>query len=112
MTDKAELSLLLDYYGGFLTERKRELMRYCADEDMSLSEIAELAGVSRQSVRDSISKGTAELMGYEQQLGVIQKDRALSAVAEALSTALSQQDEQALRAGVEAAAERLRRLIG
>ena len=80
MLDKSSISLLLDYYGGFLTERRRELLRMSADEDMSLSEIAEVAGVSRQGVRDSIVKAAAELEGFEQKLGLVRRDRALRAL--------------------------------
>ena len=107
MLAKADISLLLDYYGSFLTERRRELMRMSADEDMSLSEIAQVAGVSRQSVRDSINKGAAELMLYEQQLGMIRRDRQLASARELLSAALSGPDS-GLRAGAEEALARLR----
>ena len=74
MLAKADISLLLDYYGSFLTERRRELMRMSADEDMSLAEIAEQAGGSRQSVRDSIAKGSAELLLFEERLGLALRD--------------------------------------
>ena len=112
MTDKAELSLLLDYYGVFLTERKRELMRMSADEDMSLSEIAELVGVSRQSVRDSINKGAEELLRFERQLGVIRRDRQLKSAERALTCALESSDERELREGAESALGLLRSIIG
>ena len=112
MTDKASLSLLLDYYGAFLTERRRELMRYCADEDMSLSEIAELAGVSRQSVRDSIQKGADELSLFEQRLGVIERDRQLAAAADILRKALQGQRPDELRAGAERALDLIDGMIG
>ena len=44
--------LLLDAYGVLLTERKRELLEYYYDDDLSLSEIAELTGLTRQGARD------------------------------------------------------------
>ena len=111
MRSKAELSLLLDYYGGFLTERRRELMRMSADEDMSLSEIAEVAGVSRQSVRDSIVKGGDELMRYEQQLGLIGRDRALRGIADMLADAKGLDSAEELKKTVGLASERLNALI-
>ena len=50
------LSLLMDTYGALLSERKRELMSYYYDEDYSLAEIAEITGISRQGIRDSVKK--------------------------------------------------------
>ena len=111
MRGKAELSLLLDYYGGFLTERRRELLRMSADEDMSLSEIAEVAGVSRQSVRDSIVKGGEELARYELQLGLIERDRALRGIAEQLSAAAGLDSIEELRRSILTACEKLNSLI-
>ena len=65
--------LLLDAYGALLTERKRELLDYYYNEDYSLAEIAELTGISRQGVRDSIKKGEEELYGFEEKLGVVSR---------------------------------------
>ena len=87
MLGKAESSLLLDYYGSFLTERQAELMRMSADEDMSLSEIAEQVGVSRQAVRDHLSKAAKELELLEERLGLVARDRALLSVCQGLETA-------------------------
>lgn len=111
MRSKAELSLLLDYYGSFLTERRRELMRCSADEDMSLSEIAEVAGVSRQSVRDSIAKGAEELALYEQRLGLISRDRALRGIAERLDEALSLDSADVLKQRILGAKQAIDALI-
>ena len=47
-----KLGQLCDYYGALLTERQRKLLSQYADENLSLAEIAELEGVSRQAVRD------------------------------------------------------------
>ncbi len=55
------LALLLDYYGDLLTEQRRLIMELYYCEDLSLAEIAENTGITRQAVRDSIKKGEAEL---------------------------------------------------
>ncbi len=89
MTDKAELSLLLDYYGAFLTDRQRELTRMSADDDMSLSEIAEQVGISRQAVRDSLSKASDQLRRMESEIGAIARDMRLRSVTEELRRAES-----------------------
>ena len=64
------LSLLLDFYGDILTERRRELITLYYDEDLSLSEIAENTGISRQGVRDSIKKSEQELLHLEETLAL------------------------------------------
>ncbi|MCR5809093.1 MAG: HTH domain-containing protein [Clostridiales bacterium] len=89
MVDKAELSLMLDYYGAFLTERQSELMHMSADEDMSLSEISEQVGVSRQAVRDHLAKASKELCGMEETLGMAERDRRLRAICDMLDEAVA-----------------------
>ena len=69
-----ELGQLLDWYGAFLTERQRSFARQYADEDCSLSEIAEREGVTRQAVRDAIARAETELSQMEQELGIIRRN--------------------------------------
>jgi predicted DNA-binding protein YlxM (UPF0122 family) len=105
MTDKAELSLLLDYYGAFLTERQRNIAAMNADLDMSLSEIADEIGVSRQAVRDHLARAAAELNGCEEKLGLVKRDLELRRIAEKLKTACEEDTAEALRAKSLEAAE-------
>ena len=111
MSDKAELSLLLDYYGAFLTERQRELMAMSADLDMSLSEIADEVGISRQAVRDALSRSARELAEYETKLGLAERDRRIRAVASSLEEAVSSGETEQLKKAASAAAEELAALI-
>lgn len=64
------ISLLLDFYGDILSERRRELTGLYYNDDLSLSEIAEISGISRQGVRDAIKKSEAELIDLENKLGL------------------------------------------
>lgn len=64
------LSLLLDFYGDILSQRRRELITLYYDEDLSLAEIAENTGISRQGVRDSIKKSEQELLHLEETLAL------------------------------------------
>lgn len=88
MKEKAELSLLLDYYGAFLTEKQAEILSMSADEDMSLAEIAETFGVSRQSVRASIVNASEKLENCEERLGLIERDRKLRVLLSGLDEAV------------------------
>ncbi|MGI6182294.1 MAG: YlxM family DNA-binding protein [Agathobaculum sp.] len=66
-----EMSLLFDFYGETLTEKQRELFDLYYNEDLSLSEIAEHAGITRQGVRDSIKRAEHALHEMEQKLGLV-----------------------------------------
>ena len=77
--------LLLDAYGALLTERKRELLDYYYNEDYSLSEIAELTGLSRQGVRDGIRKAEEELRTLEDTISFVRFSESVSEVADSLS---------------------------
>ena len=68
-----ELGRLLDYYGGFLTERRLRFARAYADENLSLGEIAEAEGISRQAVRDGIVSAEKQLREMEEKLHLIER---------------------------------------
>ena len=67
------LAYLLDFYGDVLSERRRDALDFYYNDDMSLSEIAEEMGISRQGVRDLIKKAEEELLFYEEKLGLAKK---------------------------------------
>ena len=70
-----EIGLLLDFYGELLSESRREAAELYYNEDLSLAEIAEGAGITRQGVRDSIAKARVQLTEYEEKLGLAAKFR-------------------------------------
>ena len=63
-------SILLDFYGEILTDRQREMLECYYNDDMSLSEISDSVGISRQGVRSAIKKGTDILTEMEIKLGL------------------------------------------
>lgn len=72
-----EIGYLLDFYGEMLSERRRTVLDMYYNEDMSLSEIAEALGITRQGSRDLIKKAGDELLLFEEKLGMAQKFRSL-----------------------------------
>ena len=66
-------SYLLDFYGEVLSPRKKEALDLYYNEDLSLAEIAEHLGISRQGVRDMIKKGEEELEFLEEKLGLAER---------------------------------------
>ena len=69
-----ELGMLLDRYEQLLTERQRSILRQYTDENCSLAEIAEREGISRQGVRDIISRGSNLLHETEAAVGLVRKE--------------------------------------
>lgn len=68
-----EMSLLFDFYGEMLTDKQRELFDLYYNEDLSLSEIAEHAAITRQGVRDSIVRAEHALRDMEKRLGLVSR---------------------------------------
>ncbi len=72
-----EIGILLDYYKPLLTEKQKKYLINYFEEDLSLTEIAEMNEVSRQAVYDNIKRGSKILRSYEDKLNFYKKDRKL-----------------------------------
>ena len=72
-------SVLLDFYGVVLTDKQRLILTEYYDEDLSLAEIAENCGITRQGVRDAIKQGEAALDELEAKLGNARRHMAVRA---------------------------------
>lgn len=68
-----EQALLYDFYGELLTDHQKEVYEQFVLEDLSLSEIAEAAGISRQGVHDLVKRCNKILEGYEAKLHLVEK---------------------------------------
>ena len=73
MNKKVEISMLSQMYGKLLTEKQKEYIDYYYNEDLSLAEIAQNEGITRQGVRDIIKKGEKKLFEYEEKLLFMKK---------------------------------------
>lgn len=67
------VAMLFDFYGEMLTEKQAEAIELYYNEDLSLSEIAEPLGISRQGVRDNIKRGEKQLRELEEKLGLVKR---------------------------------------
>ncbi len=103
-----KIGFLLDFYGDVLTERKRTVLDYYYNDDLSLSEIAEELGVSRQAVRELIGKAGDELRFLEEKLGLAARFRETQECAERLLRLL---DETETGSEIHQAAEALARAV-
>ena len=72
--DALEMSLLFDYYGGMLTDKQRECFDMRHNQDLSLGEIAQALGVSRQAVCDNLTRTEALLRRMEENVGCVSRD--------------------------------------
>ena len=87
-----EIATLRSYYGALLTERQNNMLKMHYDEDLSLAEIAEIYGVSRQAVADSLAKGEKSLREYDEKLNLINKDKSILKAIEGIKTEGLSQD--------------------
>ena len=67
------VNLLYDFYGNLLTKRQGQVMNLYYEENLSLSEIADEFGISRQAVHDALKNAEKALRGYEEKLGIIKR---------------------------------------
>ena len=79
------MSLLLDYYGSLLTEKQRNAFDLYYNQDLSLAEIAEQEGISRQGVHDTINRTEAALLQMEKEIGCIERAENIRKVMETIS---------------------------
>ena len=73
MDKKAQVGLLFSFYRNMLTDRQNECVDLYYNEDLSLSEISEHLGITRQGVRENIKRAEQSMYDIEQRLGLASK---------------------------------------
>ena len=94
------LAYLLDFYGDALDEHTRDIMQAYYEDDLSLAEIANGEGISRQGVRHIIKKGEEQLDAFESRIGLARRHEELSLLSARVSreaSALLSFDKEELR---------------
>ena len=87
--ETTELILLYDYYGELLTDRQRECFELRYYQDLSLGEIGDELGISRQGVHDNLSRAEALLRNMEAKTGCASRDQACRKAASTIVDAAS-----------------------
>ena len=92
------MTMLYDFYGELLTERQQEFFDLYYNEDLSLAEIAENYGISRQGVRDVIVRAEGIMTEMEDKTGIIKlfhlMQKQLSSASENLDKIISINSEK------------------
>lgn len=68
MEKLVEVGILFDYYGSLLSERQRSMVDKYYNEDLSLNEIGDLYGISKQAVSENIKRAEKRLYSFEDKL--------------------------------------------
>lgn len=97
MSKNLYISSLLDTYGRFLSKKQRSLTEYYYNDDLSLSEIAENEGITRQGVSDNIRRAESKMTGWEKECKFCESFLRLKE----LSEKVKKGDEEALKEALE-----------
>lgn len=88
-SDTFHMSMLFDFYGELLTDNQKWLFNLYYNEDMSLMEISEIAGITRQGVWDAIVRAETALRNTEDRLGLVKRYANIQRQAEIIARAAS-----------------------
>ena len=103
--------MLLDFYGELLTDKQRECFDLHYNEDLSLAEIAEQLGVSRQGVWDNIRRAETAMEDIEAKTGLLRRFEENRRELESLLTRLTGMTQGEAQNAAKAAAEEVRAII-
>lgn len=95
--DRLYISIYNDFYGALLTDYQRDIIDGYYNLDMSLSELAEEHGISPQGVRDALKRAEKQLEGYEDKLGLVEKNKKAMACITQLKSAVDEKGQEILK---------------
>ncbi len=72
--ERVKIAILMKYYGSLLTPKKQNIIKLYVDENLSLQEVADECGITRQAVKDSLAKAVENLNFYENNLHFVARD--------------------------------------
>lgn len=104
-----EQGLLYDFYGSLLTDRQRSIYEKVVYDNLSLGEISEAEGISRQAVHDLVRRSTDTMREYEHKLGMIERFQKLRTDVDRLIGCVERDgDDALLRSDIRAIAQEIR----
>ena len=89
-SDTYYMTMLYDFYGNLLTDKQKDLFDLYYNEDLSLSEIADNVGISRQGVRDGVMRSEKLLRDTEDRLGLVKRYSNLQSSIDTIEEAVSE----------------------
>ena len=111
LDERLRVSELYDYYGVLLKEGSSKLLEAYIHEDLSLSEIAETEGISRQGVHDNLKRSIKQLEEFDNKLGLIKKSEEISATLDMLKETISKSTDEKLKEDVRIDLDRLYNIV-
>lgn len=115
MAKDLEIAMLFDFYGGLLTEKQQSAIDQYYNQDLSLAEIAENEGITRQGVRDAVKRAEAQLCEMEQQLGLAARFRRMKRYVQDIGKAVGEisriNGEGAASAEIDGQVAKIRKLV-
>jgi predicted DNA-binding protein YlxM (UPF0122 family) len=100
MEDLLALSVLFEYYGSMLTKRQYDVCDMYLNQNLSLSEISENLGITRQGVRDSLIKSENILINLEEKLSVKRKNELLGEISEKILFLAEKSEDKLMKDGI------------
>ena len=82
LEERVEIAILTKYYGRLLTIRQQDILNMYVDNNLSLSEVSEELGISRQAVKDALDNAMQTLKQTEEKLGFIARDKSIKDIIE------------------------------
>ena len=80
LEERVQIAILSKYYGKLLTDRQQRIMEMYVDNNLSLAEVSEELGISRQAVKDALDTAFVTLKQTEERLHFIEKDAKLKEI--------------------------------
>lgn len=111
MAKELQFVMLLDCYGDLLTQHQRNVMELYYCEDLSLAEIGQPLGITRQAVRAMIKRTEAILLNYEEKLRFAEKLAMLRECFDSISQTAEKIPDQELRRNINEQTEKGRELL-
>ena len=82
LEERVQIAILSKYYGKMLTDRQQSILNMYVDNNLSLAEVSEELGISRQAVKDALDNSMQTLKETEEKLKLIERDNKIKQIIE------------------------------